>query len=284
MAFRDVMVVFAGDRRSEALLKVAAQITQPNAAHLVGLYLIQPITLFGAGVPYSGTETEMRAFESIANERRARAEVKAGEVEKALVKTAGDMGLTQEWRFVEGEIEANAILHARHADIAVLGQADPEHPGEAPHLVESVLLGAGRPILAVPYVGRFDSVGRNVLVAWNATREAARAVNDALPILTRAEKVTVLSVNPPSGAMGGPPWPGADIARHLARHGATAEATSTVSHDLDVGDVVLSRAADFGSDLIVMGGYGHSRQREFILGGATRTLLRHMTVPVFLSH
>ena len=138
--------------------------------------------------------------------------------------------------------------------------------------------------MIVPYAGRFDTVGSNVLVAWNATREAARAVNDAMPILQKAEKVTVLSINPPSEEAGGPVWPAADIALHLARHGVKAEASSTVSHEIDVGNAILSRAADFGSDLIVMGGYGHSRQREFILGGVTRTLLGHMTVPVIMSH
>ena len=136
----------------------------------------------------------------------------------------------------------------------------------------------------MPYAGRFDTVGSHVLVAWNATREAARAVNDAMPILQKAEKVTVLSVNPPSEEAGGPAWPAADIALHLARHGVTAEASSTVSLEIDVGNAILSRAADFGSDLIVMGGYGHSRQREFILGGVTRTLLQHMTVPVIMAH
>ncbi len=178
----------------------------------------------------------------------------------------------------------NAVLHARHADIAILGQNDPDHPPVAPHLSESVLLGAGRPVIVVPYAGSFDTVCGTVLVAWNTTREAARALNDAMPILARAKKVTVLSINPPSGEMGRPVWPGADISLHLARHGATAEASSTVSGDIDAGNTILSRAADFGADLIVMGGYGHSRQREFLLGGVTRTLLQHMTVPVLMSH
>jgi nucleotide-binding universal stress UspA family protein len=111
----------------------------------------------------------------------------------------------------------------------------------------------------VPYAGRFDTAGRSVRVAWNATREAARAMNDAMVILQEAEKVAVLTVNPPS-----------------------EEAAAT--RDIDVGNAILSRAADFGSDLIVMGGYGHSRRREFIPVEITRTLLGHMTVPVIMSH
>jgi nucleotide-binding universal stress UspA family protein len=127
-------------------------------------------------------------------------------------------------------------------------------------------------------------MGRNVLVAWNGSREATRAVNDALPILERAEKVTVLAVNPRKGGGDHGDIPSADIALHLARHGVKAEASQTVSNELEVGDTILSRLADFGSDLVVMGAYGHSRMRELLMGGVTRELLQHMTVPVLLSH
>jgi nucleotide-binding universal stress UspA family protein len=136
----------------------------------------------------------------------------------------------------------------------------------------------------VPYIGGSDIIGRRALVAWNASREAARALNDAIPLLEDAENVTVLSVNPKRGIRGEGDLPAADIALHLARHGMKAEASYVVAEDIGVGDALLSRAADLGSDLIVMGGYGHSRLREIVLGGATRTVLRHMTVPVLLSH
>ena len=285
MGFKDVIVVFADSRGATARLNVAVEIARRDEAHLIGLYVMPTITIFAGGLPYSGSANEIRALELIEAQTRADAQKAAGEVETALNDAAARAGVTCEWRLVEGDIDRTAVLHARYADVAIVGQNDPEHP--APHasnLVEALLLGSGRPVIVVPYAGRFDAVGRNVMVAWNATREAARAVNDAMPILAKAANVTVFSVNPPDKDVGGPAVPGADIALHLARHGVKAEASSTVSHEIDIGNTMLSRAADFGSDLIVMGGYGHSRQREFIMGGATRTLLQQMTVPVLLSH
>jgi nucleotide-binding universal stress UspA family protein len=123
-----------------------------------------------------------------------------------------------------------------------------------------------------------------VVIAWNSAREAARAVHDAMPLLIAAEAVTVLTIDPREGPQGHGELPGADISLHLARHGVKAQVERTVSADLPVGEVLLSRLADLGADLLVMGAYGHSRMRELLLGGATRSLLQSMTVPVLMSH
>jgi len=123
-----------------------------------------------------------------------------------------------------------------------------------------------------------------VLVGWNATAEAARALNDALPILAQSHKVTVLSINPRHGIGGEGDVPAADIALHLARHGIHAEAAHTVATDIAEGDALLSYAADISADLLVIGMYGHSRVREMVFGGVTRSLLTEMTIPVFMSH
>jgi nucleotide-binding universal stress UspA family protein len=147
-----------------------------------------------------------------------------------------------------------------------------------------VTLASGRPILVVPYAGRFETVGRCVLIAWNVSREAARAVADAMPLLAAADVVTVLAVDPPPGPGGDGDLPGADIALHLGRHGVEAQIERTVSADVPIGEVLLSRAADLGADLLVMGAYGHSRTRELLLGGATRSILASMTIPVLMSH
>ena len=285
MSFKDIIVVFTDARTSSVRLNIAVEIARRDNAHLIGLYVIPAITLLAGGLIYTGSEAELDALRLIENQTRTDAVKAASEVENAFNEAARRAGIASEWRLVEGDIAYTAVLHARHADIAILGQNDPEHSAPAAaDLVETVLLGAGRPVIVVPYAGRFHDIGANVLVAWNATREAARAVNDAMPILVKAANVTVFSVNPPDAASLGPALPGADISLHLARHGVKAEASATVNTEIDIGNTILSRAADFGSDLIVMGGYGHSRQREFILGGATRTLLRHMTVPVLMSH
>src|SRR3954454_13493204 len=146
------------------------------------------------------------------------------------------------------------------------------------------MLSSGRPVLAVPYAGQFERVGERVLVAWNASRESTRAVNDALPLLRGAKVVTILAVNPRQGIEGHGDVPAADIALHLARHGVKAEAAHTVAKDISEGDALLSYAADIGADLIVAGAYGHSRARELVFGGVTRTLIAEMTAPVLLSH
>jgi nucleotide-binding universal stress UspA family protein len=185
------------------------------------------------------------------------------------------------------DVDAASIvaLHGRHADLVVLGQADPDTASaRARYLVEEVTLSAGRPALVVPYIGTAGTLGRRVMVAWDAGREATRALNDALPILKLADSVTVLSVNPQPGRDGHGEDPGADIGLHLARHGVPVEVQRTHAKGMDVGEILLSRLADLGSDLLVMGAYGHSRLREFVLGGATRTLLAEMTVPVLMSH
>jgi nucleotide-binding universal stress UspA family protein len=122
------------------------------------------------------------------------------------------------------------------------------------------------------------------LVGWDAGREAARALHDALPLIAKAESVTVLAINPKLGGNGLGDEPGADLARHLARHGLRVTAVQTTSNGLNASDVLLNHAADLSSDLIVVGGYGHARMREILLGGVTRDLLRHATVPVLMSH
>ena len=178
-------------------------------------------------------------------------------------------------------------LHARYADLTVLGQPDPENDRDGAGMeavFTHVLMTAGRPVLAVPHSGTFERIGERVLVAWNASREATRAVNDALPLLRMASKVTVLAIDPKHGIDGHGDVPAADICLHLARHGVKAEAAHTVAKGMGDGDVLLSYAADLGADTIVCGGYGHSRIREMVFGGVTRALLEEMTVPVFISH
>jgi nucleotide-binding universal stress UspA family protein len=182
--------------------------------------------------------------------------------------------------------ESDPALHARYVDLTILGQLDPDR-GDAELIrprPEQVTLASGRPILVVPYAGHFATVGRRVLIGWNATREATRAVNDAMPLLIEADVVTVLTIDAREGPDGHGELPGADISLHLARHGVKATVERTVSAGISAGDVLLSRAADLGADLLVIGAYGHSRVRELLLGGATRSILQSMTLPVLMSH
>jgi nucleotide-binding universal stress UspA family protein len=195
-------------------------------------------------------------------------------------------GVRGEWRGVAAEPLAALTLHGRYVDLVIVGQRDPsgEDASDDPTVPDHLILSLGRPVLVIPYSGSFPEVGKTVLVSWDASRLATRAVNDALPLLLGAKRVCVLAVNPHGGEDGHGQIPSADICLHLARHGVKAEAEHLYADDIDVGDVLLDRAADIGADLIVSGAYGHARWRELVLGGVTRHLLRHMTVPVLMTH
>jgi nucleotide-binding universal stress UspA family protein len=281
MSYKDLLVVLDPEPAARGRIDLAAALAERFAAHLVGLYpLLVPQRPRELG--YFDPALLDPFFESLREQARAAAD----EVREQFEHVARLRGLSAEWRLVPEGPDGDPALHARYADLTILGQLDPDR-GETEGLrprPEQVILASGRPILIVPYAGRFENVGQRVVIAWNSAREAARAVHDAMPLLIAAEAVTVLTIDPREGPQGHGELPGADISLHLARHGVKAQVERTVSADLPVGEVLLSRLADLGADLLVMGAYGHSRMRELLLGGATRSLLQSMTVPVLMSH
>ena len=234
---------------------------------------------YGAAMPFVPANPE-----DIVDRIRAEAMVAAGPVEAAFRDCLRRNAIEGEWRTAEGVLPTTVGLHARYADLCVVGQPNAYEPQDADGVTVAAVMTSGRPVLAVPFAGEFPTIGERVLVAWNASREAARALNDALPLLMGAKQVTVLAINPHRGIGGDGDVPAADIALHLARHGLKAEATHTVTKDISDGEALLSYAADIGADLIVAGAYGHSRARELVFGGVTRTLIAEMTAPVLLSH
>jgi nucleotide-binding universal stress UspA family protein len=281
MSYKDLLVVLDSEAPARGRLDLAAVLAERFTAHLVGLYPL-PVPQRPRELGYY----DPALLDPFFDELRQRARDAAEKVREQFEHVAGLRGISAEWRLVPEGAEADPALHARYADLTILGQLDPDR-GETEMFrlrPEQVTLASGRPILVVPYAGHFETVGRRVLIGWNATREAARAVHDAMPLLVAAETVIVLTIDPREGPRGHGELPGADISLHLARHDVKAEIERTVSADLPVGEVMLSRAADLAADLLVMGAYGHSRMRELLLGGATRTLLDSMTVPVLMSH
>jgi nucleotide-binding universal stress UspA family protein len=171
---------------------------------------------------------------------------------------------------------------ARRFDLAVVGQAEPDRPVPEDILIEGALFGSGRPVIVVPFIQKGALKLDRVLVCWDGSRAAARAVGDAMPLLRKAKAVEVLIVSGERGKSD--ELPGADLGQHLARHDLKVEVKRISTGDVDVPNVVLSYAADVSADFIVMGGYGHSRLREFVLGGVTRGILESMTVPALMSH
>ncbi len=276
MPFKDILVYADRGSAASARVEFAAAIAAAHGAHLTALHVAATPTMAGfvlAELPQLVLDLQ----EKMIREDIAKLE---GTVQEAGTRA----GVEIEWRVGRGIVEQLALDYARHVDLAIVGQAsdDPTEATRGDRLAEALVLGSGRPTLVVPRFGRFGVPGKRVLAAWNGTREAARAINDALPFLEGAQKVTVLTINPRDRSVRS--VPGADISIHLARHGVKVEAATNFADDMDVGDLLLSRASDLGADLIVMGAYGHSRMREMVLGGATRHLLRHMTVPVLLAH
>ena len=278
MSYKDIVVHIDDSKSCQSRVEVAIALASRGDAHLTGVYVKPSIYLPAYVAAQVGAEV-IESHAKIAAEATERAK-------SDFSKLAGKHGIDPEWRTGEGPVEEVVALNARYADLIVVGQTDPDGdaPADSIDLPGHVVIYSGRPVLIVPYVGGFESVGERVLVAWNGSREAARAVNDAMPLLAHAKSVVVLAVNPEKGPDKLGDLPGADISHHLARHGVKAEATQVFADDLDVGDMVLSRASDMGVDMIVMGGYGRSRLRELVMGGASRHLLSHMTVPVFMSH
>lgn len=281
MSYKDLVVVLDAEATARERIDFAAALAERFSAHLIGLY-----TLPTPEAPRHFGYYDPALLDPFFLELRERARGAAVKMREAFDHATGIRGLSAEWRELPEGSDADPALHARYADLAILGQLDPERAETdlTRPRPEQVALASGRPVLIVPYAGHFDNVGRRVLIAWNATREAARALSDSMPLLTSAELVTVLTIDPREGPHGHGEIPGADIALHLARHGVKTETERTISAGLPVGEALLSRAADLGADLIVMGAYGHSRVRELLLGGATRSVLRSMTVPVLMSH
>lgn len=276
MAFKDLLVHVEDSKVSMARVDTAIRLAQTHNAHLTGLYLVPHFEI--------PVYAEVQIPDEILAAQREGALARAAEAEKAFRVATDKAGWSSEWRLVEDGLAPTLALHARYVDLVIVGQRGDTAPSSmSDGVAEHVVLQSGCPTLVVPYIGAPDSIGKHVLVAWNASREAVRAVHEAMPFLEQAQTVTVLAINPPEHADENR-VPSADICLHLARHGVNAEAAHIEAHDITVGDMLLSRAADRGADLIVMGAYGHSRFREFVLGGATRQLLEHMTVPVLMAH
>jgi nucleotide-binding universal stress UspA family protein len=277
MTYKTILVHADAGKRCAARIEIGIRLARQFDAHLNALNALTMIDLPDYVLEGVGGVSIIELQKRYAVEQ-------AGHAKTIFSKALAASGLAKaEWRASDLDAVDAVTLHGRYADLIVLGQPWAEDnsrvsSGFAGHVV----LEAGRPVLMIPYAGNFTTIGKRILFGWNASREATRAVTDAIPFLQQAEIVQVIVINPQTGEHGA--LPGSDIALFMARHGVRVEVLEDQSSEMDVGEEMLSRAADFGADLIVMGGYGHSRFRELVMGGATRTLIDSMTVPVLLSH
>jgi nucleotide-binding universal stress UspA family protein len=283
MGIKTVLVNLNHETRVEALIAAAAAIARPSEAHVVGLYVMPPLFMPSDVILPMGSDF----YEMQIAEHRAQ----ATRIQTSFERLTKGEPYVAEWR-VYGDVRAayesiadGVIDQSRAADIIVVSQAvDGEVPPMITDIPERVAIESGRPVLVIPANWSACDYGRDVAIAWNDSRESARAAFDALPLLERAKKVRLITVSEHATGSGANTIPAAEAAASLARHGLEVEVETIGGDGRHSGSALLAKVVADGADMLVMGAYGHSRLREFVLGGVTRDVLRHMTVPVLMSH
>jgi len=277
---RDILVPLQFTGSDTAALDAAAALAVAHEAHVAVLATVSYPAPIASEWGMAASMISQADFDGVLDSVRG-----AGEAAKRHVERAG---ATCELRVVEVLLnwpEEAAALHARHADIAVIGGPDRVAPSARFNaFFSALLLDAGRPVLVVPPAGKLLVPPRRVVLAWQPRREPSRAIHDALPLLPRDARVDVLVLDPEVGESTHGQQPGADIAAHLARHGLQVQVVSLPREGRSTGAAIIDYAAQQRADLVVMGGYGHSRWREQVLGGTTRAVLEQATMPVLFSH
>lgn len=276
-SYQQVLVHLDSAASAPARLRVARAIAQEHGAALAALYAAVPVYL---ELPYppDGAPSIAASLMDVEAERRRAARSMFDET----MRTPGPIGTWAETR--EFPAVGAFIAQAFHADLVVLGQHDPSSVGIGvpPGFAESVVLGCGRPALVLPYAGTLRGTEGRLAIAWKETREAARAVAAAMPLLQRAGRVHVLAWDEePLLEVSGHRL---DLDGYLRLHGVEPTWHRGGRVPQDFGEILLSQVSDLDADLLVMGCYGHSRAREWMLGGTTRTILRSMTLPVLMAH
>ncbi len=276
MAIRDILAHADASRSNSSSLGVAATLAVSHDAHLTGIH-VEPLLAAPSYALYPVGPDLVEAHQLAVQER-------AKSARSAFDKAVAAVNVSSEWRQIEGDPAREVCTQSRCSDVVVVGQANSRDPEATPQqIVEDIILGASTPVLVVPYIGAKSGFGHKVLVAWDASRESARAIHDSAPFLRDADHVTVVTVTRGDSTRSQRPA-ASEVALHLARHGLDVTARDLPGAELSTGDALLSLVADESFELLVMGAYGHARLRELVLGGTTDHILRHMTVPVLMSH
>jgi nucleotide-binding universal stress UspA family protein len=273
---KDIVVNLNVGAKASPASDFAISVAAAFNAHLTGItFLYDPVVPVSSvgDVPAEVivTQQDYQAAVRAARERFAAASESAGVTAEPLTLSASVVAVGDQF----GKI-------ARRFDLAVVDQAESGTNAVQVVIVEAALFDAGRPVICVPFIQKEPLKLDRVMVCWDGSRAAARAIGDAMPLLQRAGRIEVVVVTKERGKQD--QIEGADMGAHLARHGLNVEVKRIPIGDIDVAPMLLSHAADAGIDFIVMGGYGHSRLREFVLGGVTRSILQSMTAPVLMSH
>lgn len=287
MALKDLLVWLDQTNRSFVHLRLAADLARRHGSHMTALYvrewnpaqLAHRNTAELAGRPLADVEALDTAVEASIGES-------ALEAHTEIERVAKEYGIEIEWRVADGEASRVLPQYARYADLCVLDAEIPATSTSAGYrFSEEMLFVSGRPVLLVPQASGLTALGAHVAIAWNSSRAAARAVNDALPLLERSERATVIAINPADfiGRHGSLPLP--KLLEHLQRHGIQARSVELSDVPFaSIADALQDRALSEGADLIVAGAHGHMWLREMLLGSVTRDLLGSLRLPVMMSH
>jgi nucleotide-binding universal stress UspA family protein len=275
---KDLVVNLSHHDSRDVAMEFAVSTAAAFNAHLAGIaFVYDPIV--PAMADMYGMPAQVIESQRAENEKAAKAAV------DRFNGAARRAALSAEARTLDAPVATAPGVFAqiaRRFDLSIVGQPEPDKPELDRLVVEAALFETGRPLLVVPYIQRAGLELDHVMLCWDGSRSAARAAADAMPFILRAKAVEIVIVA--SEPAKSDELPGADMAHHLARHGARVELKRIVTSETDVASTILSHAADNSADFLVMGGYGHSRLREFILGGVTRGILASMTIPTLLSH
>jgi len=274
---KDIIVNLSVTTNGSVVGSFAASVAAALQAHLTGVaFIYDPIVPISDGgyIPPEVIETQ-----------RADNQTAAESAIKGFTAASNRVGISAEPLTLSASLDGAGDRFARMArrfDLAIVGQSQPKMSSMDHIIGETTLFESGRPMIMVPYIQKEPFKIDNVMICWDGSRAAARAVADAIPILGKSGRVEIVIVTNEPGKQYD--IEGADIGQHLARHGLKVNIHRLSGGDIDVADALLSYAADSAADFMVMGGYGHSRLREFVLGGVTHSILQSMTVPVLLSH
>ncbi|MBX2885266.1 MAG: universal stress protein [Granulosicoccus sp.] len=277
MSYADILVTLDNSNQAQETLKTGIDLSLLFKAHLCAIYPVPTLTQ----LPYTG----MAAYTTLIDQHRVQLKDEADTVGKTSRALADKQLVQLEWRAPEGDPETTVAEYGRLFDLVIFSQGDPENMQSVIlGLSENILLRLGRPSLIIPHIGCNAAPFKRVLVAWDGGQAATRALYDAMPFLHRAESVEITTIYEADKELTTNANGNENICEHLLRHGIGATSTSIPHKDVDIASTLLNHVSDTGADLLVMGAYGHSRIRQVLLGGVTRSLLKHMTVPVLMSH
>ncbi len=279
MAIRTILTILNDPASAKGILDVSVEIARRNSAHLIGLYAEAPEQIYVYAPMEVANPSAIAALQEASQER-------ADQIESSFHGEVDNEGVSYEWRKFRttGGFTSNGVIDsARSADLVICGQFDERTPKAMRSDIEVLIFECGRPVLMVPYIKKEAVNIDRVLIAWNGSREAARAAFDAMPFLKTASAVEILTVDAKEDSSQSADLAGSELGATLARHGINVTVNNVLSGGNSVGAIIENRAFDFGADMLVMGAYTHSRIRERIFGGATNTLLNSMATLTLMS-